>query len=114
MGLASTCKHGIAYQAMHQTTYRLKRTPRLIWLQVYFPERPGALRAFLSEIVPTWNLTLFHYRKSGNTSTSILVGIQVPPETEKAFKAAQNALGDEFDFTELDDKARQMFDMFIS
>ena len=83
-------------------------------VQVYFPERPGALRAFLSEIVPTWNLTLFHYRKSGNTSTSILIGMQVPPETEEAFKAAQRALGDEFDFTELDDNARQMFDMFIS
>ena len=81
---------------------------------MYFPERPGALRAFLSVIVPTWNLTLFHYRKSGNRSTSILVGIQVPPETEAAFQAAQDKLGSDFDFTDLDDNARQMFDMFIS
>lgn len=83
-------------------------------MQVYFPERPGALRAFLSVIVPTWNLTLFHYRKSGNTSTSILIGIQVPPETEADFEAAQEKLGSGFDFSELEDNARQMFDMFIS
>ena len=84
------------------------------YMQVYFPERPGALRAFLSEIVPIWNLTLFHYRKSGNTSTSILIGLQVPPETEEAFKAAQEALGNEFDFSELEEGAQQMFDLFIS
>ena len=81
---------------------------------MYFPERPGALRSFLSVVVPTWNLTLFHYRKSGNRSTSILVGIQVPPDTEAAFIAAQEKLGSDFDFSELEDNARQMFDMFIS
>ncbi len=83
-------------------------------LQVDFPERPGALRAFLSVVVPRWNLTLFHYRKSGNRSTSILVGIQVPPDTVADFEAAQHQLGDEFIFSELPDNARQMFDMFIS
>jgi len=83
-------------------------------LQVDFPERSGALRAFLSVVVPHWNLTLFHYRKSGNRSTSILIGIQVPPETEESFAAAQRELGDEFIFSELAENARQMFDMFIS
>ena len=33
--------------------------------QVVFPERPGALRTFLSIISPKFNITLFHYRKSG-------------------------------------------------
>ena len=33
--------------------------------QVEFPERPGALRQFLSVLQPEWNITLFHYRRSG-------------------------------------------------
>ncbi|KAK9812160.1 hypothetical protein WJX73_001112 [Symbiochloris irregularis] len=82
--------------------------------QVDFPERPGALRRFLSQVSPQWNLTLFHYRKTGNTSTGILIGMQVPPETSEAFAAAQAALGDDFVFSELHGDARQVFDMFIS
>ena len=83
-------------------------------LQVDFPERAGALRSFLSVLVPMWNLTLFHYRKSGNRSSVILIGIQVPPDTEASFLAAQQALGDEFTFSELAEEARNLFDMFIS
>ena len=30
-----------------------------------FPELPGALRTFLSILSPRWNITLFHYRKTG-------------------------------------------------
>lgn len=103
----------IAALTFHDNATNLPADTRRV-LQVYFPERPGALRTFLSVIVPTWNLTLFHYRKSGNTSTSILIGIQVPPDTEEAFKDAQKALGDGFNFSELEDNARHMFDMFIS
>lgn len=33
--------------------------------QVDFPERPGALRKFLGPISPRWNVTLFHYRRTG-------------------------------------------------
>jgi len=33
--------------------------------QVEFPERPGALKKFLSVLQPQWNITLFHYRRSG-------------------------------------------------
>ena len=33
--------------------------------QVEFPERPGALKRFLSVLQPQWNITLFHYRRSG-------------------------------------------------
>ena len=84
------------------------------WLQVDFPERAGALRSFLGVFVPTWNFTLFHYRKSGNRSTSILLGIQVPPETEHDFAAAQELLGEEFSFSELSNDAKKVFDMFIS
>lgn len=31
-----------------------------------FPERPGALKKFLSELRPEWNISLFHYRNHGH------------------------------------------------
>ena len=34
-------------------------------IQVDFPERPGALRKLLAALDPEWNVTLFHYRKTG-------------------------------------------------
>ena len=40
--------------------------------QVVFPERPGALRTFLSTVSPRWNITLFHYRKTGKPSLAPL------------------------------------------
>jgi hypothetical protein len=47
-----------------------------LW-QVVFPERPGALRRFLDVVSPAWNVTLFHYRNSGNRESSVLLGVQV-------------------------------------
>ena len=44
-----------------------------------FPERPGALLRFLSQMSPNWNISLFHYRNEGADFGRILVGIQVPP-----------------------------------
>lgn len=42
--------------------------------QVDFPERPGALRKFLSIVSPAFLITLFHYRKTGAMpSASVLV-----------------------------------------
>jgi threonine dehydratase len=43
-----------------------------------FPERPGALMAFLTSMSPNWNITLFHYRNHGADYGRVLVGIQVP------------------------------------
>lgn len=52
-----------------------------------FPERPGALRAFLSGMhsALNWNITLFHYRNHGADIGKVLAGIQVPPEQYKQF-----------------------------
>jgi hypothetical protein len=43
---------------------------------VLFPERAGALRRFLEAVSPTWNVTLFHYRSTGNRESSVLLGVQ--------------------------------------
>ena len=45
--------------------------------QISFPEKPRALQNFLAAICPTWNVTLFHYRTTGNRESSVLLGLQV-------------------------------------
>ena len=58
-----------------------------------FPERPGALLKFLSLMRPGWNISLFHYRNQGADYGRILVGLQVPPQDDKAFAKFLQALG---------------------
>ena len=58
-----------------------------------FPERPGALRHFLSHIKSGWNITLFHYRNHGADYGRILVAIDVPPEDNAAFAAFLDSVG---------------------
>jgi threonine dehydratase len=45
-----------------------------------FPERPGALMAFVSALHPNWNISIFHYRNHGADVGRIVVGVQVPEE----------------------------------
>jgi threonine dehydratase len=52
-----------------------------------FPERPGALMKFLSAMRGDWNISLFHYRNHGADYGRVLVGMQVPPEDERKFRA---------------------------
>jgi len=56
-------------------------------LRFEFPERPGALRRFLSQMHPDWNLSLFHYRNHGAAVGRVLVGMQVPNGQNEAFEA---------------------------
>ncbi|KAH9961562.1 tryptophan synthase beta subunit-like PLP-dependent enzyme [Russula dissimulans] len=46
-----------------------------------FPERPGALRKFLTSLRNIgWNISLFHYRNHGADLGRVLAGIQAPEE----------------------------------
>ena len=47
--------------------------PHEVIYQVEFPERPGALRKFLSVLRAPWNITLFHYRRSGEPGSEKLL-----------------------------------------
>lgn len=58
-----------------------------------FPERPGALMRFLSQMAPNWNISLFHYRNQGADFGRVLVGLQVPQTDEQAFQTFLSALG---------------------
>ncbi len=61
--------------AEHEVLYRFE-----------FPERPGALMAFLDAIGRRWNISLFHYRNHGADYGRVLAGLQVPPTDKQAFR----------------------------
>ena len=58
-----------------------------------FPERPGALLAFLEALGGRWNISLFHYRNHGSDYGRVLAGFEVPPEERAAFGAVLDSLG---------------------
>jgi threonine dehydratase len=73
-----------------------------------FPERPGALRMFLSNLQPTWNISLFHYRNHGAAVGRVLVGVQVPDADDSAFTAFLDDLAYPW-VDESDNPAYQLF-----
>jgi threonine dehydratase len=89
---------------------------------VSFPERTGALRLFLRELAAadgglesTINVTMFHYRATGNRSSSVLLGLQLPASKHAAYDALQAALLPyDFVFDTLDSITQQLFQEFVS
>ena len=73
-----------------------------------FPERPGALMNFLSNLRSDWNISLFHYRNHGSDFGRVLVGMQVPPEDQAAFDAFLQRLGYDY-VAETTNPAYRMF-----
>ena len=73
---------GHAPQVDHELVYRFE-----------FPERPGALMSFLSQMSASWNISLFHYRNHGADYGRVLVGIQVPPAEKAEFRKFLKNLG---------------------
>jgi len=74
-----------------------------------FPERPGALMRFLSQMHPHWNISLFHYRNQGANFGRILVGIQVPAEDLPAFGDFIEALG----YHCVDETKNPVYELFL-
>jgi len=58
-----------------------------------FPEKPGALMNFLTQMSAGWNISLFHYRNHGADYGRVLVGMQVPPGDMGQFKDFLTKLG---------------------
>ena len=58
-----------------------------------FPERPGALMNFLTQMSAGWNISLFHYRNHGSAHGRVLAGIQVPDTEMDAFATFLEGLG---------------------
>ncbi len=61
-----------------------------------FPERPGALLAFLKAVGTDRNISLFHYRNHGSDYGRVLAGIEVPPPSAADFLQHLAELGYEY------------------
>ena len=77
-------------------------------LRFQFPERPGALLAFLRGMKIGWNISLFHYRNYGSEYGRVLMGIQVPPEDDARFEEFLEQTGYHY-HAEEDNPAYEMF-----
>lgn len=75
-----------------------------------FPERPGALLAFLDSLRPDWNISLFHYRNHGADYGRVLAGIQVPEDQRGQFVACIEALG----YSYWDETANPAYGLFLA
>ncbi|HLF12080.1 MAG TPA: threonine ammonia-lyase, biosynthetic [Gammaproteobacteria bacterium] len=73
-----------------------------------FPERPGALLAFLRAIGNRWNISLFHYRNHGSDYGRVLAGVQVRPADRDEFARHLDTLGYAYS-EETDNPAYQLF-----
>jgi threonine dehydratase len=74
-----------------------------------FPERPGALMNFLTQMSAGWNISLFHYRNHGADYGRVLVGMQVPPGDMGAFKTFLKNLG----YAHWDESANLVYKLFL-
>ncbi|KAI8101593.1 hypothetical protein M9435_001696 [Picochlorum sp. BPE23] len=82
---------------------------------VDFPERAGSLERFLPSISPRWGITLFHYRKSGNRSSGVLLGLRVGTDSSHELDQIVDHLNahSEFDIREVSGDARRIFRFFL-
>jgi len=73
-----------------------------------FPERPGALLRFLTQMGQDWNISMFHYRNHGADYGRVLVGIQVTEQDRDKFELFLQHLGYEY-WLEQDNQAYSLF-----
>ncbi len=87
------CKNGL-----HELIYRFE-----------FPERPGALMNFLTQMSAGWNISLFHYRNHGADYGRVLVGMQVPADEMDEFRAFLTKLG----YAHCDESQNPVYKLFL-
>ena len=78
---------------------------------VTFPERPGALTDFLDVLAPGMNITLFHYRNTGNNESQVLVGVQEPPKLRGEFE--EQLMGLKYKHSRVEGLAQEAFELFL-
>lgn len=74
-----------------------------------FPEKPGALMNFLTQMSAGWNISLFHYRNHGADYGRVLVGMQVPAAEMDEFKNFLKNLG----YAHWDESANPAYKLFL-
>lgn len=73
-----------------------------------FPECQGALSNFLTLLEPNWNISIFHYRKTGGAYAYIFIGIQIPADQRKELESRMTAARYNF-VREQDNPAYKLF-----
>jgi threonine dehydratase len=73
-----------------------------------FPEKPGALMAFVNALQASWNISIFHYRNHGADVGRIVVGVQVPRSERPQWQDFLNGLGYQH-WDETDNPAYRLF-----
>ncbi|WP_022955081.1 threonine ammonia-lyase, biosynthetic [Perlucidibaca piscinae] len=74
-----------------------------------FPERPGALMAFLTQLGTQWNISLFHYRNHGAAYGRVLVGLQLGERTLPELRASLDAVG----YPYIDESRNPAYHLFL-
>ena len=82
---------------------------------VDFPEIPGALQTFLQYISPHYGITLFHYRRSGNSVSGVLMGLRVTEKSSKELDHLIDTINEaqEFSVREISGDERRIFRFFL-
>jgi len=75
-----------------------------------FPERPGALMAFLEKLGGRWNISLFHYRNHGADFGRVLAGFEVPDTEMREFEAFLDGL----DYRYQRESGNTAYDLFLA
>ncbi len=73
-----------------------------------FPERPGALMAFLTTLGSKWNISMFHYRNHGDAHGRVLLGLQAAKSERKLVRESLDSLNYEY-WEETDNPAYKLF-----
>jgi threonine dehydratase len=73
-----------------------------------FPEKPGALMAFVNALQADWNISIFHYRNHGADVGRIVVGVQVPDGDRQQWQLFLDGLGYRYQ-NESDNPAYSLF-----
>lgn len=74
-----------------------------------FPESPGALQRFLLSLDIEWNVSLFHYRNHGDDFGRVLVGIQVPKESDSQLRRFLDTLA----YSYVEETDNPIYDLFL-
>ena len=74
-----------------------------------FPERPGALRTFLTEVGVDWNISLFHYRNHGAAWGRVLVGFTAVNRDRRALRKYLDRIG----YRYWEESANSAYRMFL-
>jgi threonine dehydratase len=86
-------RHMVGGHAPASMRRSARAAPDELLYRFEFPERPGALMKFLSNMRTDWNISLFHYRNQGSDYGRVLVGMQVPRNDMREFRRFLETLG---------------------